>query len=222
MESTHTFVCPSCGASITAQGDQAEVRCEFCGTTVIVPEELRSRPSMPPSPPPAPPQVIVVETPPTVVYEQQAPMPMPPLARRRRRAGCGCGCLTPLLGLLFLAAVLAGILYTQQPAVFSQFVNQVQAIAASFSNTPRIISFTATPNVVTSGGTVVVVWITTADTVRLDQVTAQGTQTLSSLPAAGEHTFTVANETGEITFRLTAVKNGQQATSRAVVTVRRR
>jgi hypothetical protein len=176
---------------------------------------------VPQSPSPAPPQVIVVETPPTVVYDQQAPVPMPQLARRRRRAGCGCGCLTPLLGLLLLAAVIAGILYTQQPATFSRLLNQVQAFAESFSKTPRIISFTATPDVVTSGGTVIVVWITTADTVRLDQVTAQGTQTLSSLPAAGEHTFTVANQTGQITFRLTAVKNGQQATSRAVVTARR-
>jgi DNA-directed RNA polymerase subunit RPC12/RpoP len=217
-----TFVCPSCGASVTVHGDETEVRCEFCGTSVIVPEELRSKAPIPPSPAPSP-QVVVVETPPTVIYEQQAPLPAPTLRRGRRSCcGCGCGCLAPLVFLLLLAVVLAGILYVTQPDLFSQLLNQTQGIGAFFSDSPQIISFIASPDVVTRGGTVVVVWITNADTARLDEVAAQGqsTQTLSSLPAAGEHTFTITNQTGTITFRLTAVKNGQQATRRATVTVR--
>ncbi len=222
MTSHDAFVCPSCGGPLTVHGDEAEVQCPFCGTTVVVPEELRSKPT-PPPPPAAPvaaprPEVIVVEERPSVVYEQ-APERMPQPARR---SGCGCGCLSRLVAVLVLIAVLAGALYIGQPALFARIVAQVQAIAASFSSSPQIIAFTVSPTTTTSGGTVFAVWVTNADNVRLERMAQQGTQTLSSLPAAGERTFTITSETGEIVFRLTALKNGQQETREARVTVRRR
>lgn len=36
------FNCPSCGSSLSAQGSAAEIKCPYCGNTVIVPEELRA------------------------------------------------------------------------------------------------------------------------------------------------------------------------------------
>ena len=38
---TNTFKCPDCGAPLEPDGDAKEVKCPFCGGTVIVPEELR-------------------------------------------------------------------------------------------------------------------------------------------------------------------------------------
>ncbi len=42
MPEINTFNCPKCGAALTATGDQAEMQCQYCGNTVIVPEELRT------------------------------------------------------------------------------------------------------------------------------------------------------------------------------------
>lgn len=42
MSDVNTFNCPKCGAALTATGDQAEMQCQYCGNTVIVPEELRT------------------------------------------------------------------------------------------------------------------------------------------------------------------------------------
>ncbi len=42
MSDVSTFNCPKCGAALTATGDQAEMQCQYCGNTVIVPQELRT------------------------------------------------------------------------------------------------------------------------------------------------------------------------------------
>jgi DNA-directed RNA polymerase subunit RPC12/RpoP len=36
------FKCPSCGSALSPQGDAAEIKCQYCGNTVIVPAELRA------------------------------------------------------------------------------------------------------------------------------------------------------------------------------------
>ena len=99
---------------------------------------------------------------------------------------------------------------------------QVQPVISSFSSSPQIWLFVATPSTASSGDQVTVVWITNGDSVRLDRVTSQGTQTITALPGTGERVFTIANETGQITFNLTIVKNGKQDMSSANVTIRRR
>ena len=39
------FKCPSCGATLSYEGgDEASIKCQFCGSTVIVPAELRAKP----------------------------------------------------------------------------------------------------------------------------------------------------------------------------------
>lgn len=42
MADAKTFNCPTCGAQLTVLEGQAELKCSFCGNTVIVPEELRT------------------------------------------------------------------------------------------------------------------------------------------------------------------------------------
>ena len=37
----NTFKCPNCGSPVTTTGAEKEVQCAYCGSTVIVPEELR-------------------------------------------------------------------------------------------------------------------------------------------------------------------------------------
>ena len=41
MSEADSFACPGCGAPLMSNGDAKEVKCPFCSTTVIVPENLR-------------------------------------------------------------------------------------------------------------------------------------------------------------------------------------
>ena len=45
MPDIKSFQCPNCGSSVHTDGTQKEVKCEYCGTSVIVPEELRDQPA---------------------------------------------------------------------------------------------------------------------------------------------------------------------------------
>lgn len=47
MPKLRPFACPSCGASLSVEEGAATTKCQFCGNTVIVPEEIRgtARPS---------------------------------------------------------------------------------------------------------------------------------------------------------------------------------
>jgi DNA-directed RNA polymerase subunit RPC12/RpoP len=45
MANTHSFQCPNCGSPISTTGAEKEVKCFYCGSTVIVPEELRDHSS---------------------------------------------------------------------------------------------------------------------------------------------------------------------------------
>jgi DNA-directed RNA polymerase subunit RPC12/RpoP len=42
MAEASTFNCPKCGGGLTAASSAAEIKCPYCGNTVIVPEELRA------------------------------------------------------------------------------------------------------------------------------------------------------------------------------------
>lgn len=41
MADTKSFQCPNCGSPVSTTGAEREVKCAYCGSTVIVPEELR-------------------------------------------------------------------------------------------------------------------------------------------------------------------------------------
>jgi predicted RNA-binding Zn-ribbon protein involved in translation (DUF1610 family) len=43
-ENTRTFQCPSCGASLEPQVGLTAMKCGYCGTSVVVPEDLRASP----------------------------------------------------------------------------------------------------------------------------------------------------------------------------------
>ena len=46
----NTFKCPNCGSPVTTTGAEKEVQCAYCGSTVIVPEELREAQQPQPQP----------------------------------------------------------------------------------------------------------------------------------------------------------------------------
>ena len=41
MSETKSFNCPNCGSSLSPNGAEKAVTCKYCGSTVVVPEELR-------------------------------------------------------------------------------------------------------------------------------------------------------------------------------------
>ena len=43
MAEAKSFNCPNCGSALTASGTEKEVKCAFCGSSVIVPGELRDQ-----------------------------------------------------------------------------------------------------------------------------------------------------------------------------------
>ena len=45
MSDAISFQCPNCGSSVHANGSQKETKCEYCGSSVIVPENLRDQPT---------------------------------------------------------------------------------------------------------------------------------------------------------------------------------
>ena len=45
MPEAKSFQCPNCGSALTANGMEKEVKCGYCGSSVIVPDELRSQAS---------------------------------------------------------------------------------------------------------------------------------------------------------------------------------
>ena len=54
MPEIKVFQCPSCGASLSYEaGPEPTVTCQFCGSDVIVPEELRAQAAPPSSPLPS-------------------------------------------------------------------------------------------------------------------------------------------------------------------------
>jgi len=52
MSSIRTFQCPNCGSPVTTTGAEKEVQCTYCGSSVVVPEELRDAPQPQPQPQP--------------------------------------------------------------------------------------------------------------------------------------------------------------------------
>ena len=122
-----TFECPSCGAAQEYHGGpETSIKCPYCGTTVVVPEELR--PAAPPTPQPADQEGLVIRirppedgaTRPEITFNvpQNAQMQrmeqllMQQQTRRvvrRGAAGCGgCGCLGAFL---FVALFVGGMIY---------------------------------------------------------------------------------------------------------------
>jgi hypothetical protein len=111
MAGPKVFECPSCGSPLSTTGDETEVHCAYCGRTIIVPQELRNRPSVPPPSAPAPaatPEQILGERLAEVILarETQGRIPPPP-PPRRRRSGCGCS------GLLVVGLVVMAVLISQ-------------------------------------------------------------------------------------------------------------
>ncbi len=46
MADLPTLTCPNCGAALNATGDEKEIKCNYCGTLVVVPQSAPAQPAM--------------------------------------------------------------------------------------------------------------------------------------------------------------------------------
>lgn len=112
MPKIQVFACPSCGASLSVDEGEKQVKCQFCGNTVIVPRELR------PEPPSRP----------TIVYRAGA---------RPRSSGAPIAALA--LGLLFTIALAGFILFINlrsvSPVDTVSIISTVQSVSTVIVST---------------------------------------------------------------------------------------
>jgi len=112
MADAQVFECPSCGARLTTDGTQAQVTCEYCGSVVTVPEDMRVESAAAAQAPAGKEQLaeafikLAGAAAAEHVAEERARagQPLPPPARPARRGGCGCLFLLLLLAALAIAA----------------------------------------------------------------------------------------------------------------------
>jgi hypothetical protein len=72
MPQLQILQCPACGANLTYDGEpETTLTCQFCGASVVVPEELRGKPAS--APPPKPQEMVFTPpTPPTAMPARTA------------------------------------------------------------------------------------------------------------------------------------------------------
>lgn len=210
------FTCPSCGASLTTEGDKAEITCNYCGQTVIVPEELRVKPS-PPTSPRQSPQVYVVE--PVIIETPGAVYNNYPRPQQRSpgRSGCGCGCGCRIITLLLITLIIGGaILYFTRPVLFSDLLSRIPGLSSVITSIPaQITLLTAQPTSVNSGGSVTIVRITNGEQVTLQRLENNRVIQSLNVNASDSHTFNLSGAARTIIFRL-IIARGSTTDSRDI------
>ncbi len=241
--SANTFACPTCGAALLPNGNAPEVKCEYCGNVVVVPETLRVHTSaqaigfgqgnaVPPEALQAIEQ-LVGEISHINIQQGQIPQQFGQpsyqpvaLVRQQRRGGCGCfGCLSFIAVLLVILVIGLGIFVAVAPAQMNQMLTQVNVVVQpAIAN---ISTFSVDPSQVPNNGIVTLRWavnITDSATtsVSLDRIANGVTTTLlRGLPSVGNNTEQVQGKPGnKITFKLVTTKNGVSTDRSVVVTIR--
>jgi hypothetical protein len=104
--------------------------------------------------------------------------------------------------------------FTPQPATITPQISPT-------SDTPQIISFTASTNVAVAGGTVELTWESIGDIARIDRLNQLGqvVQTFSVTPVGQLPVTIPANEGSVITYRLAVGRGNQEVTSTLTITV---
>jgi streptogramin lyase/DNA-directed RNA polymerase subunit RPC12/RpoP len=127
MAGIKVFRCPSCGASVSTDGEEAQITCQFCGTTVIVPEELRTKRPPPLRQPPIYQPQIVIGGPTSA--------PAPPTVGRARSRSVG-----RILGLVLTAVIACYALSALLPLVagLGAVIAGVLPVATTFVNLPPL------------------------------------------------------------------------------------
>jgi hypothetical protein len=153
---TTSFECPSCGAALEPPTTPvASVKCHYCGTDVVVPEELRVQPIQaphqsegltiniqPPEDTVGRPQITVNVPPEELAQLQQMEATMLAARRARRNArGCGgCGCFTVLL---FLAAFAGFMIFIFGFSIKNSVMYRCAVQLAQ--NNPQVVKLIGTP-----------------------------------------------------------------------------
>src|ERR1051325_6985182 len=122
MPQIQIFACPSCGASTSIEEGDVQIKCPFCGNTIIVPEELRIKKSTPPFPPPPPPPSSVVQPPVSPTY--------PPVYRPQTRSGGA----RPLVAFILAASCTLGLATLGAAVALFELGSSPEAAATQVSN----------------------------------------------------------------------------------------
>jgi DNA-binding beta-propeller fold protein YncE/DNA-directed RNA polymerase subunit RPC12/RpoP len=143
MSEVESFVCPTCGAPLEIKGHESQIKCEFCGNVVVVPEHLRARPAFQ-TPMEAP--VIMVQFPTPVV---ESPLSYTGIQDRRRTGGCFWRLFAVLIILIVVGATTLPFILTNA-LLRDQIMGVINsAISQSFGQPTA----TRRPGVVVPGGT---------------------------------------------------------------------
>src|SRR5438309_38415 len=132
MSDPKVLTCPTCGAQLNISGDEPQVKCGYCGNTVIVPEELRVKQ----------PDVMRVEMPqPQVVVQGPGALPGTPVGfyspPRSSSAFAFLGCLFPIL----LTAAIFAFAYFMLPTSAKQFFSSMIQSATGPGFARQVSSF---------------------------------------------------------------------------------
>jgi hypothetical protein len=127
-----SFACPSCGAAQEPPTTPVlSVQCRYCGTVVVVPEELR----MHPAPEPRQPESLIINYPPI------DPLKHTSIPTRRRILGCGgCGCF---ISLLFTVAFVGFMIFIFGFSIKNSVMYKCAVQLAQ--NNPQIVKLIGTP-----------------------------------------------------------------------------
>lgn len=107
MAQAESFSCPTCGASLTTDGNQIEVQCPYCSNMVIVPDKLRIQRNQPEPQVPQMPMIVIQGA----AFNPAEALDLAATYPRSRRRSSGCSCAVALLVLIIVATTVLPILF---------------------------------------------------------------------------------------------------------------
>ena len=127
MAELKQLVCPSCGAKLKITGDEVQVKCDYCGNAVIVPEELRNK--QPEADPTAP----LVQALKDLQSQRPVVVVQPPVQRvyvpgETVRSSSGSNWAGCFITLVVLAVAVGGILISMPIAALGQMTSLVPGL----------------------------------------------------------------------------------------------
>ncbi len=119
MAEAKLFTCPSCGSSLSPEGAKAQIKCAFCGNTVIVPADLREKPAAQSTEDTDLAELIQIQVQETrAIQAHETRAAAPPV---KSGGGCGSALFSLLLAIVTLGGIGLGVIASINPNFFDQF-----------------------------------------------------------------------------------------------------
>src|SRR5689334_21187593 len=116
MSTVRSLTCPSCGAALSVDGNSPEIKCAYCGNTVVVPPELRAH---------------TPEQPPVVVF--QMPNEYQQFGNAQQSGRRMMGCIMAIIILSVVGSLVIGVIAVVVPLfAVSSVMSSVNDTVSSF------------------------------------------------------------------------------------------